>query len=241
MRNLMTVGAILVASTISLAAEAKRMTVKVIDVQNSESEYSGTIPGRVNTYVGTSTINTTVTPAQEVGYSVKGATLQLLLPDGRTAVVNCVSEYAPRGDYVNRRSCRVPDQNVITVEFKGKDAKLLGNKLQGSMSGSRVGDVYHHRGPTSTAVSMWTAQSWRVTVPGANITPVRVSFAHPALENIAEHRRFFHGRVRARPGSGSQPEHRRYRVLSTVFRTCGVSPIVPAVDRSDATSVQREG
>ena len=66
MRHITTVGAILVATTVSLAAETERMTVKVIDVQNSESEYHGTIPGRVNPYVGTSTINTTVTPSQDV-------------------------------------------------------------------------------------------------------------------------------------------------------------------------------
>jgi hypothetical protein len=34
-------------------------------------------------------------------------------------------------------------------------------------------------------------------------------------------------------------EHRRHRVLPPVFRTRGVPPIVPAVDRSDATGVQR--
>ena len=131
MRQIITVGAILIAITTSLAAESKRMTVKVIRVQNSESEYRGTLPGRVDTNVGTNTINTTVRPPQEIGYSVSGATLTLLLPDGRLAVVNCVSKYAPRGDYINRRSCRVPDENVINVEFRGKDAKLFWNKLAG--------------------------------------------------------------------------------------------------------------
>ena len=38
---------------------------------------------------------------------------------------------------------------------------------------------------------------------GADITPVRVSFAHPAPDNTAEHRRFFHGRVRFAAGSSS--------------------------------------
>ena len=38
---------------------------------------------------------------------------------------------------------------------------------------------------------------------GADITPVRVGFAHPAPANIAEHRRFFHGRVRFAAGSSS--------------------------------------
>ena len=38
---------------------------------------------------------------------------------------------------------------------------------------------------------------------GADITPVRVSFAHPAPDNTEEHRRFFHGRVRFGAGSSS--------------------------------------
>jgi AraC-like DNA-binding protein len=38
---------------------------------------------------------------------------------------------------------------------------------------------------------------------GADITPVRVCFAHPAPDNSAEHRRFFHGRVRFAAGSSS--------------------------------------
>ena len=38
---------------------------------------------------------------------------------------------------------------------------------------------------------------------GADITPVRVCFAHPAPNNSAEHRRFFHRRVRFAAGSSS--------------------------------------
>ena len=38
---------------------------------------------------------------------------------------------------------------------------------------------------------------------GADITPVRVCFAHPAPDDVSEHRRFFHGRVRFAAGSSS--------------------------------------
>ena len=38
---------------------------------------------------------------------------------------------------------------------------------------------------------------------GADITPVYVGFAHPAPDNITEHRRFFHGHVRFAAGSSS--------------------------------------
>jgi AraC-like DNA-binding protein len=38
---------------------------------------------------------------------------------------------------------------------------------------------------------------------GADITPLRAGFAHPAPDNTSEHRRFFHGRVRFAAGSSS--------------------------------------
>jgi AraC-like DNA-binding protein len=38
---------------------------------------------------------------------------------------------------------------------------------------------------------------------GADITPVHVGFAHPAPDNITEHRRYFHRRVRFAAGSSS--------------------------------------
>ena len=38
---------------------------------------------------------------------------------------------------------------------------------------------------------------------GADITPVRACFAHPAPENVAEHRRYFRGRIRFAAGSSS--------------------------------------
>jgi AraC-like DNA-binding protein len=38
---------------------------------------------------------------------------------------------------------------------------------------------------------------------GADITPLRVCFAHPAPDNTSEHQRFFHGRVRFGAGSSS--------------------------------------
>jgi AraC-like DNA-binding protein len=38
---------------------------------------------------------------------------------------------------------------------------------------------------------------------GADITPVRVCFAHPAPDDTADHRQFFHGRVRFGAGSSS--------------------------------------
>jgi AraC-like DNA-binding protein len=62
---------------------------------------------------------------------------------------------------------------------------------------------------------------------GADITPVRVGFAHPAPDNVAEHRRFFHGRVRFAAGSSSmilsasdasRPMHEADAALAAIIR-----------------------
>jgi hypothetical protein len=59
-------------------------------------------------------------------YSVTGATFTLLLPDGRMAVVNCVSKFAEHfaGPAGNHRSCRIPILDNVHAEFKGNSAKL---------------------------------------------------------------------------------------------------------------------
>ena len=136
-------------------ASAQTMKVKVVQRQDNETGYSNYIPGHYsstsntnlsgttnttgqindsagnfnatsNTEIsGTTTTQGTITAPRQISYSVMGATFSLQLPDGRIAVVNCVSKYKPKGDYINRRSCRTPIVDEITVEFKGKDAKLI--------------------------------------------------------------------------------------------------------------------
>ena len=123
------------------AAQKTTLDVLIIDRQASESEYSYMIPqasttegvarARCSDFASSTNCvasgsSTTVTrPPQQYGYTVKGATLALKLPDARIVVVNCVSKYAPRGDYINRRSCRVPLVNEIRAEFKDDDEKLI--------------------------------------------------------------------------------------------------------------------
>lgn len=122
-------------------AHCQRVHVKIIQRQDNETGYSGYIPGHTystsnasvdcNSYgstvncSGTGNSSGITTAPREVSYNVTGATFSLLLPDGRVVVVNCVSKYAPKGDYVNRRSCRMPITDEIDVEFKGKNAKLF--------------------------------------------------------------------------------------------------------------------
>jgi hypothetical protein len=119
-------------------ASAQKLDVKIVDRQDSETGYTYIVPGHfssqsnsnVNCYDDatcnqTSTSSGTIAPAQKISYEVRGATFTLLLPDGRDAVVNCESKYEPKGDYINRRSCRVPLVDDIQAEFHDDKAKLV--------------------------------------------------------------------------------------------------------------------
>ncbi|WP_433974651.1 hypothetical protein [Tunturiibacter lichenicola] len=72
------------------------------------------------------TTNTDTTAPQVFSLHLTGATYSLLLPDGRIAVVNCVSKFEEHfaGPARNRRSCRMPPVDDIQADFKGKNAKL---------------------------------------------------------------------------------------------------------------------
>jgi len=119
-------------------ASAQKLDVKILDRQESETGYTYLVPGHFNSQSNsnvncyddtacnqTTTSSGTIAPAQRISYEVRGATFTLLLPDGRGAVVNCESKYEPKGDYINRRSCRVPVVDDIQAEFHGDKAKLV--------------------------------------------------------------------------------------------------------------------
>jgi hypothetical protein len=126
----------------SASALAQKLTVKVVDRQDNETDYSYVVPGHYTSYSnanvncsatsysadcnGTGTTNGISAPAQAVPFQVRGATLTLLLPDGRAAVVNCESKFAERmaGPRGNHRSCRVPLVPDIEADFHGDKAKL---------------------------------------------------------------------------------------------------------------------
>lgn len=121
---------------------AQKMNVKIVDRQDNETNYSYVVPGRLYSNSsenancnsngfgvnckGTSNTVVTSTPAQEISYSVRGATLSLQLPDGRIAVVNCESKFAEHfaGPAGNHRSCRIPLVDDVQTDFKGDKAKL---------------------------------------------------------------------------------------------------------------------
>jgi hypothetical protein len=126
----------------AIPASAQKYSVKVVDRQDHDTDYSYVVPGHFfansNANVncngdvnnvncnGSSTTNGYSTPAQQVSYHVRGATFSLLLPDGRVAVVNCESKFAEHmaGYAGNHRSCRMPLTDDIQAEFHGDKAKL---------------------------------------------------------------------------------------------------------------------
>jgi len=105
------VAALFLAST-ATAASAQVLQVKVIDRQENETDYSYVVPGSFSSYSNASVscsnnpydtnctangnTNGVSRPAQMAPFQVRGATLTLLLPDGRAAVVNCKSKFAER-------------------------------------------------------------------------------------------------------------------------------------------------
>lgn len=124
------------------SAMAQKLEVTIVHRQDNQTDYSYVVPGysstQANTNVncdstgnsvncnGSGTANSFRTPAREVSFQVTGATLSLLLPDGRVVVVNCKSKFAERmaGPRGNHRSCRVPLVDRIEADFHGDKAKL---------------------------------------------------------------------------------------------------------------------
>jgi hypothetical protein len=75
-------------------AQTKKLSVQIVNRQSSATEYSYTVPGYVasscnaSVYGNIATGNCVATgiPASSGSYSVHGATLSLLIPDGRIVV-----------------------------------------------------------------------------------------------------------------------------------------------------------
>lgn len=126
----------------AVSASAQKLTVKIVNRQDNETDYSyvvaGTLSAQSNSTVNCNGSDTNVncngstsstglsTPAQQVSYHVRGATFTLQLPDGRSAVVNCESKFQERmaGPQGNHRSCRIPLVDEVSADFHGDKAKL---------------------------------------------------------------------------------------------------------------------
>ena len=119
------------------SAAAQKVPVNVLYRQDSDIVYHAVIPG----YSGPNADVTgacTLDPdpancpdASQIAdakgtptYLLSGTTLSLGLPDGRIALVNCVSRHSANGNYINRRSCAMPLSERAEAEFAGQNAKL---------------------------------------------------------------------------------------------------------------------
>jgi hypothetical protein len=122
------------------SASAQKIDVKIVGRQDSQTGYTYVVPGHfssqsnsnvncnLNPYdvacTGSTSTTGSISPPQNISYSVRGATFTLQLPDGRVAVVNCVGKL--NWDNLNGayRSCRAPLVDNIQAEFQGDNAKL---------------------------------------------------------------------------------------------------------------------
>jgi hypothetical protein len=128
---------------------AQRVPVSVLYRQDSDIAYHAVIPGYSGPnadVTGACTLDPDPAncpdPKQDSEakgtptYLLSGTTLSLGLPDGRIALVNCVSRHSANGNYINRHSCGMPLSERANAEFVGQNAKLSwtlaqnGNKLE---------------------------------------------------------------------------------------------------------------
>lgn len=127
-------------TTLSLAfsgtsALGQKVPVNVLYRQDSDVLYHAVIPG----YSGpnadvTGACTLDPDPANcpdphqgangEPSYALVGTTLSLGMPDGRIALVNCISRHSANGNYINRHSCGVPLGERAEADFNGQSAKL---------------------------------------------------------------------------------------------------------------------
>jgi hypothetical protein len=119
----------------AVSAAAQRVPVSVLYRQDSDVVYHAVVPGYSGPnadITGACTLDPDPAncpdPKQDVSgaptYTLIGTTLSLGLPDGRIAVVNCVSKHSANGNYINRRSCGVPLSERAEADFNGQSAKL---------------------------------------------------------------------------------------------------------------------
>jgi hypothetical protein len=133
-------GLVISLFAVAPVAASLRLNVVIVHREMSDTNYSYVVPGNLfaqsnsnaNCFgaadsvncSGATTTTGSVTAPRPVSYNVRGATFTIRLPDARLVVVNCESKYALKGDYINRRSCRMPLVNEIQAEFDGDKAKL---------------------------------------------------------------------------------------------------------------------
>jgi hypothetical protein len=135
------------------SATAQKVPVSVLYRQDSDVVYHAVIPGYSGPnadVTGACTLdpdpancpdpNLNSDPKGTPTYLLSGTTLSLGLPDGRIALVNCVSRHSANGNYINRHSCGMPMSERADAEFVGQSAKL--SWTLGSSSNKTESETY---------------------------------------------------------------------------------------------------
>jgi hypothetical protein len=99
------------------SAAAQKLNVNVLYRQDSDVMYHAVVPG----YSGP---DADVTGACTLDPDPANCPDPHGLPDGRIALVNCVSRHSANGNYINRHSCGVPLTQHAEADFNGRSAKL---------------------------------------------------------------------------------------------------------------------
>jgi hypothetical protein len=136
MKNLVILAVAIVAAFLApvIQAQKKTLSVQIVNRQSGATEYVYTVPGyaasscNASVYGNTASGNCVATaiPASSGSYSVHGATLSLLLPDGRIVVVNCDAKtnWTDWSHPTWYRGCREPLNSTVEAQFDGDNAKL---------------------------------------------------------------------------------------------------------------------
>jgi len=118
-------------------AAAQKLSVNVLYRQDSDVMYHAVVPGYSGPnadITGACTLDPDPAncPDPNQGGDIKGSpsyilmgtTLSLGLPDGRIALVNCMSRHSANGNYINRHSCGMPLTPRADAEFNRQSARL---------------------------------------------------------------------------------------------------------------------
>ncbi len=168
----------LVISAVSAAAQ--KVPVNVLYRQDSDVMYHAVVPGYSGPnadITGACTLDPDPAncpdPRQDVSgapvYNLVGTTLSLGLPDGRIAVVNCVSKHSANGNYINRHSCGMPLGERAEADFAGQSAKL--SWTVGADGRKTESETYH-------VVALLAKPGGDNSQVAANRAPTRVTSTH---------------------------------------------------------------
>ena len=149
--------AFLLASTDSFAAKPK-LAVTVINNIPTAFSYEWVVAGRSSVSCYSSGCTSYYAPARSGTRQVNGATLKLLLSDGRIVIASCYANTgnlafgligAMTGDsYLNApRNCSVPEADeTIQADFRGSFVRLFWRQPSIDGTGRKSNEMYSIRG-----------------------------------------------------------------------------------------------